>query len=132
MEGVMKWNQKFIVLISLMPSFVQAEGVVAYENDLPAYKNQIVGVQEMQGVASYTIKLNTLHANPIVSYAPRTFAESQDATVHRYLLPNTTIEAAIENDFVTVEQSGSHVQLLITGDLKFQAVGEQCVSFVIG
>ena len=103
----------------------------AFNQDLKPYENQITQIQEIAGEHNYTLRLACANQHPIVAYAPSNFAESQDSRVHRYLLPNTTVSEELQNESASVQQNGSHVEVLLFGDLLLQTTGDDAVVFVI-
>lgn len=121
----MKFYTQIFLTGLLTVTFVQA-----FEQDLRPYENQITKIQEITGVHNYTLRLACAQQHPIVTYAPSNFAESQDSSVHRYLLPNTTVSEELQNESACVQQNGSHVEILLFGDLILQTTADDAVVFV--
>lgn len=116
---------------AFLTSFFAISLLQAENQDLRPYQNQITQMQEIAGVHNYTLRLVCAQQHPIVTYAPTNFEQSQDSSVHRYLLPNTTISDELQNESASVQQNGSHVEILLFGDLILQSTGDDAAVFVI-
>ena len=79
---------------------------------------------------SITLALTCKELNPIVTYVPKSFAESQDQNAHRYLLPNTKLSPNISNETVTVVQHGNHLEVQLFGKLLAQTAGDGLAVFM--
>lgn len=100
------------------------------ERDLPAYQNRIVKITEIQGQSKNTVRIVFQNLHPIITYAPKSFAESQNTLIHRYILPYTSIDQDFENDTISIKQDLEHVQVLVIGKLLMQTTGVDSVIFV--
>ncbi len=105
----------------------------AHAESLPMkkYENEIIKVDEIAGVASYTLVLSCTQLHPIVVYAPNNFSESQQDQVHRYVLPNTTLSENVDNQHALVQQDGHHVEVLLFGSLLLQTTGNHKANFMV-
>jgi hypothetical protein len=118
-------NYQFIAI------FCMVTGLYAHEVHMQRYENEVTDIQEIAGVTNYTLKLSCSQQNPIVAYVPKNFSESQDAAIHRYLLPNSTILENILNETASVCQNGTHVEVLLFGRLIAQSAGDNSAIFMI-
>lgn len=118
-------HYKFVaIFFTIMP-------LCAHEIEMQRYENEVNGIQEIAGVTNYTLVLSCSQQNPIVSYAPQNFAESQDNSVHRYVLPNSTLSENIDNETSCVRQLGSHVEILLFGRLLAQTAHQSRAIFMV-
>lgn len=101
----------------------------AISNDLASYSNQITNVFCIDGQSRCIIRLDCTQSNPIVVYAPKTFQESQDDSIHRLVLPNTTISS--DQSCACLKQKGKHAQLLIVGEMLLKSVGKNQLVFIV-
>ncbi len=101
------------------------------EHDLPAYQNRIIKITEIKGQSKNTVRIVFQNLHPIITYAPKSFAESQNTLIHRYILPYTSIDQDFENDIISIKQDLEHVQVLVIGKLLMQTTGVDSVIFVI-
>lgn len=113
-----------IGLLTIVSSLAQADS-------LRPYQNQITGIQEIAGARNYTLILSCTNINPIVTYAPENFDDSQDDSIHRFLLPNTTILQDLENDLAYVRQHGTSVEIYLFGRLIFNTADDGKIVFVV-
>ncbi len=100
------------------------------EHDLPAYQNRIIKITEIKGQSKNTVRIVFQNLHPIITYAPKSFAESQNTLIHRYILPYTSIDQDFENDIISIKQDLEHVQVLVIGKLLMQTTGVDSVVFV--
>lgn len=127
----MKLQASGVMMLALIAMVVQAYESGAYAEDMAPYVNQVTEIEEFAGATNYTLVLRCQQEHPIVTYAPTSFAQSQDNSIHRYILPNTTLCQDINNDLAHVVQSGSHVEILLFGRLIAQTADDHTVVFMV-
>lgn len=108
-----------------------AIGLQATDVEMRSYKNEVTEIKEIAGVTNYTLALSCSQQNPIVSYVPESYQESQNNEIHRYFLPNTTLAEGIENETVSACQRGSHVEVLLFGKLVAQTAANHSAIFMV-
>ena len=121
-------NLYFLITAILVLSEVKA----FTENDLPAYQNKIVKITEITGQSKNSIRIVFENLHPIIAYAPKNFAESNNRSFHRYILPHTVTDQSFNNDKISIEQDLNDVQVLVEGKLLMQSTGDDSIVFVIG
>ena len=102
-----------------------------HELEMLSYRNQLKSVESLVGATTCTLVFHCEHPNPIVTYVPSNFAQSQCNDIHRYLLPNTTVAQDLQSDVAHVTQFGSHVEILLHGRLMMQTAGDFMVVFMV-
>lgn len=94
------------------------------------YQNTIIHMQTIQAPTKKTIILTFQKQNPIVTYAPLSYEQSNDAALENcQYLPNTQFAPNVEgNEFVIAQRSGVLVVLPV---LQRKIVLDDKVIFVI-
>lgn len=113
----------FIVLI-----LASAE-IFTSQLGMTPYGNKVFAIEEFKGVRTYTLAFRCDQYKPIVTYAPKTFSESQDSGCHRYILPNTTLASDVQHQPLSVTQSGAHVEIVLQGRVVTYTVDDHTVLF---
>ncbi|MCX5924236.1 MAG: hypothetical protein NTZ68_02345 [Candidatus Dependentiae bacterium] len=110
-----KQSMLMYVLMALMA--IQSKDILVngdeYESE--AYSNQIVGIQEIYGAKNFTIVLTFEQDGPIITYAPASYADSQNDSFNRFFMPNTVLSDGAGSG--ALQQSGSGVELVLFGTL---------------
>ncbi|MFA5999263.1 MAG: hypothetical protein WC747_04560 [Candidatus Babeliales bacterium] len=117
-KKIMNKSTLLYVLMALMVT--QSKDIFVHDDEYEseAYSNQIVGVQEIFGVKNFTIILTFEHDGPIITYAPASYADSQNDTFNRFFMPNTVLsDNAGSGASGALQQSGSGVELVLLGTL---------------
>ncbi len=97
------------------------------------YKNQIVQVRKIQGKNQYSVIITFEQSAPILTYAPASFEESQNDTVYRCFMPNTTVIESLENiEPETMQQLESGTVLILQGTLLRKIVGDRTILIQMG
>jgi hypothetical protein len=83
-----------------------------------SYSNQITDIKAVNGAKRDSIILTFEKPNPIVTYAPASFAESKENKVQRYFMPNTMIAQSFDGEIPeSIDQGDLGVELVLNGKL---------------
>ncbi|HSW75837.1 MAG TPA: hypothetical protein VLG50_02240 [Candidatus Saccharimonadales bacterium] len=112
---------KCIKFTILMLTIMQSNYIMVCESDVQLrsqkYLNTIVDAVEIRGTKNITTIVTFQDENPIITYAPASFAQSQDTTYNRYFMPNTTFADDINNVPSSLQQKKSGVEFEQSGTL---------------
>ena len=102
-----------LLSILLVCLFVSSRAFAVSASD--GYQNKVVDIQEISTVTGFKYIISCEHDDPICSYAPESYLESQNAGVHRFFMPMTTVLADLSSS-LDLYESDQGVEFMLTGN----------------